>query len=98
MLREMAVSAIRTSKLSKDYGVGRGLFDLDLEVAPQEVFGYLGPNGAGKSTTIRCLMSLIRPTLGSAHIFGLDCQRDPVAAKGKVGYLPADMPQFGSLP
>ena len=93
----MAVAAIRTSKLSKDYGLGHGLFDLDLEVAPQEVFGYLGPNGAGKSTTIRCLMGLIRPTLGSAHIFGLDCQRDSVAVKRKVGYLPGDMPQFGSL-
>jgi ABC-type uncharacterized transport system ATPase subunit len=51
MLREMAVSAIRTSKLSKDYGAGRGLFELDLEVLPREVFGYLGPNGAGKPVT-----------------------------------------------
>ena len=93
----MPVAAIRTSKLSKDYGLGHGLFDLDLEVAPQEVFGYLGPNGAGKSTTIRCLMGLIRPTGGSAHIFGLDCQRDSVAVKRKVGYMPGDMPQFGSL-
>jgi ABC-2 type transport system ATP-binding protein len=97
MLREMAVAAIQTSKLSKDYGLGRGLFDLDLEVSPQEVFGYLGPNGAGKSTTIRCLMGLIQPTLGSAHIFGLDCRRDSVAVKRRVGYLPGEMPQFGSL-
>lgn len=93
----MTAAAIRTSKLSKDYGLGRGLFDLDLEVSPQEVFGYLGPNGAGKSTTIRCLMGLIRPTLGSAHIFGLDCQRDSVAVKRKVGYMPGDMPQWGSM-
>ena len=93
----MPVAAIQTSKLSKDYGLGHGLFDLDLAVAPQEVFGYLGPNGAGKSTTIRCLMGMIRPTRGSAHIFGLDCQRDSVAVKRKVGYMPGDMPQFGSL-
>jgi len=93
----MPAAAIRTSKLSKDYGLGRGLFDLDLEVLPQEVFGYLGPNGAGKSTTIRCLMGLIRPTLGSAHIFGLDCFRDSVAVKRKVGYMPGDMPQWGSM-
>jgi ABC-2 type transport system ATP-binding protein len=97
MLREMAVAAIRTSKLSKDYGLGRGLFDLDLEVSAQEVFGYLGPNGSGKTTTIRCLMGMIRPTSGSAHIFGLDCRRDSVAVKRKVGYLPGDVPQFGSL-
>jgi ABC-2 type transport system ATP-binding protein len=97
MLREMAAAAIRTTKLSKDYGLGHGLFELDLEVSPQEVFGYLGPNGAGKSTTIRCLMGLIQPTFGSAFIFGLDCRRDSVAVKRKVGYLPGDMPQFGSL-
>jgi ABC-2 type transport system ATP-binding protein len=93
----VAVAAIRTSKLSKDYGLGRGLFELDLEVAPQEVFGFLGPNGAGKSTTIRCLMGLIRPTAGSAQIFGLDCMHDSVAVKRKVGYVPGEMPQFGSL-
>jgi ABC-2 type transport system ATP-binding protein len=93
----MDVAAIQTSKLSKNYGLGRGLFDLDLHVEAQEVFGFLGPNGAGKSTTIRCLMGLIRPTAGSAHIFGLDCIRDYVAVKRKVGYVPGEMPQFGSL-
>jgi ABC-2 type transport system ATP-binding protein len=97
MLRAMAVAAIRTSKLSKDYGLGRGLFELDLEVTPQEVFGYLGPNGSGKTTTIRCLMGMIRPTGGAAYIFGLDCRRDSVEVKRRVGYLPGDIPQFGSL-
>jgi len=97
MLREMAVSAIRTSKLSKDYGLGRGLFELDLDVAPQEVFGYLGPNGSGKTTTIRLLMGMIRATAGAAYVFGLDCRRDSVAVKRKVGYLPGDLAQFGSL-
>lgn len=93
----MAVSAIRTAGLTKDYGAGRGLFELELQVAPQEVFGYLGPNGSGKTTTIRLLMGLIFPTRGSAYIFGLDCVRDAVAVKRKVGYLPGDVPDFGSL-
>src|SRR5258706_1895563 len=97
MLREMAVSAMRTSKLSKDYGLGRGLFELDLDVAPQEVFGYLGPNGSGKTTTIRLLMGMIRPTGGAAYVFGLDCRRDSVAVKRQVGTMPADLPEFGSL-
>ncbi|TME68507.1 MAG: ABC transporter ATP-binding protein [Chloroflexi bacterium] len=91
------MAAIRTSSLTKDYGRGRGLFELDLQVAQQEVFGYLGPNGAGKTTTIRVLMGLIRPNAGSAYIFGLDCVRDAVDVKRKVGYLPGDVPQFGSL-
>jgi ABC-2 type transport system ATP-binding protein len=93
----MTAAAIRTAKLSKDYGVGRGLFDLDLQVSAQELFGWLGPNGAGKTTTIRLLMGMIRPTSGSAYVFGLDCVRDAVEVKRKVGYLPGDLPQFGSL-
>ena len=97
MLHEMASAAIRTAGLSKDYGAERGLFDLDLQVSAQEVFGYLGPNGAGKTTTIRLLMGMIRPTAGSAYIFGLDCVREAVEVKRRVGYLPGDVPQFGSL-
>ncbi len=93
----VAPPAIRTDRLSKDYGVGRGLFELDLQVTGQEVFGYLGPNGSGKTTTIRLLMGMIRPTGGTAHVFGLDCVRDSVQVKRKVGYLPGDVPQYGSL-
>ena len=90
-------AAIRTEGLTKDYGGGRGLFDLDLEVQAGEVFGYLGPNGAGKTTTIRLLMDMIRPGRGRAEIFGKDCQARPVAVKRLVGYLPGEMPQFGAL-
>jgi ABC-2 type transport system ATP-binding protein len=97
MLRQMALAAISTSRLTKDYRLGRGLFDLDLRVSLQEVFGYLGPNGAGKTTTIRLLMGMIHPSRGSAHILGLDCVRDAVEVKRRVGYLPGDIPQFGSL-
>ena len=49
--------AIDTAGLTKDYGSGRGISDLDLRVAEGEVFGFLGPNGAGKTTTIRLLMA-----------------------------------------
>jgi ABC-2 type transport system ATP-binding protein len=90
-------SAIQTVGLTKDYGTGRGLFDLDLEVPEGQVFGYLGPNGAGKTTTIRLLMGLIRPTRGSASIFGLDCQSQAVDVKRHVGYVPGEPPQFGAL-
>lgn len=87
--------AIEAEGLTKDYGNGRGIFDLDLTVKDGEVFGFLGPNGAGKTTTIRQLMGLIHPTRGSARIFGLDCDRDSVAVKRKVGYCPGELPQFG---
>jgi ABC-2 type transport system ATP-binding protein len=90
-------SAIVTRGLSKDYGSGHGLFDLDLDVAEGEVFGFLGPNGAGKTTTIRLLMGVIHASAGTASIFGLDCDRDSVAVKREVGYLPGDLPQFGGM-
>ena len=84
-------------RLTKDYGSGHGLFDLDLEVSEGEVFGFLGPNGAGKTTTIRLLMGVIHASAGTATIFGLDCDRDSVAVKRDVGYLPGDLPQFGGM-
>ncbi|MDQ6858530.1 MAG: ABC transporter ATP-binding protein [Chloroflexota bacterium] len=88
-------TALRTDGLTKDYGAGHGIFDLDLEVAEGEVFGYLGPNGAGKTTTIKLLMGLSHPTRGKAAIFGLDTDRDAVAVKKRVGYVPGELPQFG---
>ena len=66
-------TAIRTVGLSKRFGDVQALAGLDLEVGAGEVFGYLGPNGAGKTTTIRLLLGLLRPTSGSAEIFGLGC-------------------------
>jgi ABC-2 type transport system ATP-binding protein len=90
-------SAIATHALTKDYGSGHGLFELDLEIAEGEVFGFLGPNGAGKTTTIRLLMGLIHATAGTATVLGLDCDRDSVAVKREVGYLPGDLPQFGGM-
>ena len=88
-------SAISTEGLTKDYGADRGIFDLDLDVAEGEVFGYLGPNGAGKTTTIKLLMGLSHPTRGRATILGLDADRDAVAVKRKIGYVPGELPLFG---
>ena len=53
----MRPPAIACHGLTKDYGAGRGVFDLDLTVGSGEVMGFVGPNGAGKSTTIRLLMA-----------------------------------------
>jgi ABC-2 type transport system ATP-binding protein len=58
--------------LVKRYGEIVAVDDVDLTVEPGDVFGYLGPNGAGKTTSLRMLLGLIRPTAGSAELFGLD--------------------------
>jgi len=90
-----APPAIATLALTKDYGAHRGVFGLDLTVQKGEVFGFLGPNGAGKTTTIRLLMGMIHPTRGTATIFGLDAEREAVAVKRQVGYVPGETPSFG---
>ena len=89
--------AIETTGLSKDYGAGRGLFDLDLAVEQGEIFGFLGPNGAGKSTTMRLLMDLIRPTGGSARILGLDTRGEAGAIHRRVGFLPGELALYPKL-
>jgi ABC-2 type transport system ATP-binding protein len=82
---------IETHGLSVYYGRQRGILDVDLRVERGEVFGFLGPNGAGKTTTQRVLMDIIRPTAGQARMFGLDCQKDGVSARERVGYLPGEL-------
>ena len=64
------MSVIDVEHLTKDYGSGRGVFDVSFRVDKGEVFGFLGPNGAGKSTTIRHLMGFSKPDSGSTKIFG----------------------------
>ena len=89
--------AIAIRGLSKDYGSGHGLFDLDLEVERGEVFGFLGPNGAGKSTTMRLLLDLIKPTAGTASILGLDTRADSLQIRRRVGFLPGDLAMYRKL-
>jgi ABC-2 type transport system ATP-binding protein len=72
----------------KRYGAFEAVKGLDLSVARGEIFGFLGPNGAGKTTTIRMVAGVLRPTAGSITVGGVDLQRDPGAAKAKVGYIP----------
>jgi ABC-2 type transport system ATP-binding protein len=90
-------AVIATSGLTKDYGSGRGLFDLDLEIHQGEVFGFLGPNGAGKSTTLRLFLDLIKPTAGFARVLGLDTSRESLAVRRRVGFLPGDLAMYPKL-
>ena len=88
---------LRTEHLTKDYGRFRALDDLNLEVAPGEVFGLLGPNGSGKSTALRLLLGFLRPTAGKAAVAGHDCWRDGVAARRHVAYLPGELRLYENM-
>ena len=88
-------TVIEMMGLSKTYGSGSGetvaLDDLNLSVNRGEIFGYLGPNGAGKTTTIRMLLDLIRPTGGSASIFGMDVRDSSVDIHRRIGFMPGEL-------
>src|SRR5437763_3169396 len=90
-------SAISIRGLSKRYGKLKAVDNLDLEVQQGEILGFLGLNGAGKTTTIRILLDLLRPTGGTASIFGHDCQRDGLRARSIIGYLPGEMGLYTDL-
>ncbi len=85
------MSIIKVANVTKDYGYGRGIFDVSFEVNKGEVFGFLGPNGAGKTTTIRHLMGFIKPQEGSLSISGKDCWKASSIIKRDVGYLPGEL-------
>lgn len=86
----MNETAIELRELTKTYGTHRGIEDISFSVNQGEIFGFIGPNGAGKSTTIRTLMGLLKPTGGSAFIFGLDCTQNASEIAKDTGYLPGE--------
>jgi ABC-2 type transport system ATP-binding protein len=88
---------LELKKLTKHYGKYQGIEDVNLTIHPGEVFGFLGPNGAGKSTTIRTIMNFLRPSSGSALVFGLDSVRDTAKIKSRVGYLAGDFEMYENL-
>ena len=90
MTGKAVAPAVCVRGLTKDYGQGRGVFGVNLTVAPGEVLGFLGPNGAGKTVTMRHLMGLVRPQAGTAEVFGLDCFRERPFIQSRLGYLPGE--------
>jgi len=82
---------VSTNGLSKSYGKVMALKSLDLAIPKHSIFGFLGPNGAGKTTTIKLLLGLIRPTGGSATVFGYDINRESVEIRRRTRYLAQDV-------
>jgi ABC-2 type transport system ATP-binding protein len=88
---------IKTEHLTKHYGSLTAVEDVSFQVGPGEVLGFLGPNGAGKTTTMRMLAGFVTPTSGTASICGHDVEKDPLAAKAALGYLPEGAPSYGEM-
>ena len=81
------MSLISARELSKHYPGVHALDSLTVDIEPG-IIGFVGANGAGKSTFIRILLGLLAPTSGSASILGFDVQKDALAVRKIVGYMP----------
>jgi len=81
-------SAVELKGVVKWYSKILAVDNIDLNIKPGEIFGLLGPNGSGKSTTLKMLLGLVQPDGGSVNVLGIDVQKDAVAVKRQVGYVP----------
>ncbi len=81
-------AVVELANVTKQYGRNTALSGVSLEVPPGVVFALLGENGAGKTTAIRLMLGLTEPTHGEMRVLGLDCRRDGLAIRQRVGYLP----------
>lgn len=88
---------IKIEHLTKDYGEGRGVFDLNFDIKKGEMFGFVGANGAGKTTTIRQIMGFLKPDGGKVTVCGLDSWNEAEKTKKYIGYVPGEI-AFPDLP
>ncbi|WP_312906271.1 ABC transporter ATP-binding protein [Sphingobacterium multivorum] len=88
---------IRIVDLKKSYGEKEILKGINLDIFPGQVIGYIGPNGAGKSTTVKILTGLIEDFTGTVEINGINIQKDPLAVKALLGYVPENAELYDVL-
>ena len=80
------MSAIRAEGLERTFKGGvKAVRGIDIDVAEGEIYGFLGPNGAGKTTTVRMLVTLLKPTGGTAIVAGHDVVSDPASVRRRIG-------------
>ena len=83
--------------LSKAYGGHTALDQLNLSIAPGEVYCLLGANGAGKTTTINLFMGFIQPSSGQVRVNGLDVNAESGQSKKHLAYIPENLNLYGNL-
>lgn len=85
------MNVIETRSLTKDYGNGCGIFDLNLNIKQGEMVGYVGTNGSGKTTTIRHMMGFLKPTSGTVSVMGLSSWEHSSEIVKNIGYVPGEI-------
>ena len=93
----MGESIINVSGVSKVYPGGAGIFNVNINIDKNGVYGLLGENGAGKSTLMSIMTGYMSPTSGNVSICGHDMFKEPVKAKSNIGYLPDTVPVYDDM-
>lgn len=88
---------LEAKQLTKRYGERLALDELDLQIAPGEVYCLVGANGAGKTTTISLFLNFISPTSGAAFVNGICIAEQPALAKRHLAYIPETVSLYGQL-
>lgn len=88
---------IEIKHLCKQFGSRIAVNDLSLVVNEGEILGFLGPNGAGKSTTMKMLTGYLKPSSGTANIYGIDMHANGIQGKKILGYLPEGAPSYPEM-
>ena len=89
--------SLKVQDLSKKFDLFQAVESLSFILQPGEIVGFLGPNGAGKSTTLKMIAGCLSPDAGYIEISGVDVEKDEVAYKKKIGYLPESNPLYEDL-
>ena len=76
------------SGLTRDYGGGAGVFDLDIEIDPGTIVGIIGPSGSGKTTTVRMMTGVITPDSGTIRVLGEVPSNFRSETRARIGYMP----------
>lgn len=85
------MNVIECNHLTKDYGIRRGVFDLELAIERGEMVGYVGTNGSGKTTTIRHILGFLKPSSGSASVMGMSSWENSSEIVKSIGYVPGEI-------
>ncbi len=88
---------IELQSVNKFYGAFQVLRDISFSVGKGEIVGFLGPNGAGKTTTMRILNGFLPATSGQAVVAGHSVDREPLAVKRALGYLPENVSLYNDM-
>ncbi|HLG56190.1 MAG TPA: ABC transporter ATP-binding protein [Vicinamibacterales bacterium] len=90
-------SMLQLRNVSKRFAGSLAVDDVTFSAQPGEITGYLGPNGSGKSTTIKMIAGLIDTTAGEILFNGVPIDRDLIAWKQRIGYVPEEPHLYGHL-